>query len=156
MQDENFGRCGWALLALLAAGSTGPALSKPLDTVAGPLAIVEGHDHPEGGLTIRLGGRTILHDPNMWLASVAKAFPESGPARIVVLSLGTGGNGCPMMLRVIDLGRRPPFVSREFGTCYDEVEVGRTKGGTVRIAQPNPGGRGLSRWTYRDGILSGP
>lgn len=147
--------------AILAAAAVVVAASFPLRaeeiaTVAGPLTIVAGFETAVSGMVVLLDGAPILKDPEMALASVEKAFPEGANSRILVLGVSTGGNACPLLLRLIDVGRKPPVVSRRFGTCYDEVEVLQARDGSVRIVQPNPNGKGHSRWIYRNGVLSGP
>lgn len=130
--------------------------AEEMATVAGSLTIVAGFETAEHGMKVLLDGKTILKDPDMALASVVKTFPAAGKPRILVLGVGTGGNACPLLLRLIDLGRKPPLVSARFGTCYDEVEVVETGDGTVLIDQPKSGGRGRSRWSYKNGVLLGP
>jgi hypothetical protein len=126
-------------------------------TVAGQMTLIDGYSSEDGGLTLLVAGKPILKDRSLALASVLKTVPEQGAARIVVLGVSTGGNGCPLMLRIIDLGIRPVYVSPTFGTCYDDVAVSVQKGGRLRITQPNPGdeeSEGSSVWLYHKGVLS--
>lgn len=127
---------------------------EPLATVAGSLSVLNRDaDSPEEGVVVLLNGQPILKDKMMSYASVTGRFPQDAPARILVLHMGTGGAGCPLMLRLIDVSRKPVYVSQEFGTCYDEVSVTQSKNGTVVIEQPNVEEPGVSRWRYRNGVL---
>jgi hypothetical protein len=125
-------------------------------TVAGLMTLVDGYSSDDGGITLLIDGKPILKDHSMALARVLKTVPENGAARIVVLGMSTGGNACPLMLRIIDLGIRPAYVSPTFGTCYDEAAISVQKDGHLRIIQPNPEGQGSSGWIYHRGTLSGP
>ena len=127
---------------------------EPLATLAGPLTLLSREaERAEDGVVVLLNGKPILKDEMMLHSTVAGRFPQDAPARVIVLGMGTGGSGCPLMLRLVDVGRKPVYVSRSFGTCYDEVTVTQSRNGTVVIEQPNIAGRGVSRWRYRNGAL---
>lgn len=147
-----------ALTALPAPAMAGGARGRgeTIETAAGPLTIVNAHENEGRGVEVFLDRRPVLRDRAIEMALVEKSFPEDGPPRVLVLAIGSGGNACPLLLRVIDVGRRPVFVSRQFGTCYDEVDVSETGGGEVRIVQPNRGGEPRAKWVYRNGTLRGP
>jgi hypothetical protein len=138
-----------------------------LMTKAGPLAIVQLGEDTDLRMELRLKGRTVQSlDGNMY-AGFRAQFRNLEVGEAVVLSLGSGGSGCPEMFQIVrveESGR--VSLTDEFGDCSDsptitlqllpDEELSFRFPGYYRLSQESePGFRKPppTTWVYRKGVL---
>ena len=159
------------LLTLFApAGAQESRKDETLDslaTKAGQLAIVRVGESTDLRMELRLGGRTVHSlDGNMY-AGFRAHFRNLEVGEAVLMSLGSGGSGCPelfQIVRVEESGR--VSLTEEFGDCSDsptitlqllpEEQLSLRFPGYYRLSQQGePGFRKPppTTWVYRKGVL---
>lgn len=169
------------LLCLLSAHAGAQEVRKPerittgaqeetvdtLTTKAGTLSIVRLGEETDLRMELRLKGKTV-HDlsGNMY-AGFRAHFRNLEVGEAVVMSLGSGGSGCPEMfqlVRVEETGRTS--LTDEFGDCSDsptitlqllpDEQIQFRFPGYYRLSQESePGFRKPppTTWVYRKGVL---
>lgn len=138
-----------------------------LMTKAGPLAIVRLGEDVDLRMELRLKGKTVQSlDGNMY-AGFRAQFRNLEVGEAVVLSLGSGGSGCPEMFQIVrveESGR--VSLTEEFGDCSDsptitlqllpDEEISFRFPGYYRLSQESePGFRKPppTTWVYKKGVL---
>jgi hypothetical protein len=138
-----------------------------LMTKAGPLAIVRLGEDTDLRMELRLKGRTVQSlDGNMY-AGFRAQFRDLEVGEAVVLSLGSGGSGCPEMFQIVRVEESGKVsLTDEFGDCSDSPtitlqllpveELSFRFPGYYRLSQESePGFRKPppTTWVYRKGVL---
>lgn len=138
-----------------------------LATKAGQLSIVRLGESTDLRMELRLGGRTVHSlDGNMY-ASFRAHFRNLEVGEAVVMSLGSGGSGCPEMFQIVRVeGSGKVSLTEEFGDCSDsptitlqllpDEQVSLRFPGYYRLGQQDePGFRKPppTTWVYRKGVL---
>lgn len=170
-----------ALLLLLSAHAFAQEVRKPerittgakqqtvdsLTTKAGTLSIVRLGEDVDLRMELRLKGRTVQSlDGNMY-AGFRAHFRNLEVGEAVLMSLGSGGSGCPEMFQIIrveESGR--VSLTDEFGDCSDsptitlqllpDEQLQLRFPGYYRLSQESePGFRKPppTTWVYKKGIL---
>jgi hypothetical protein len=139
-----------AVLVGLAAGDADVRVADEVETVGGTLRVArESRLH-----RVTLGGRTVLEDRESGTVAIVAREPKEGPARLLLLELGTGGSGCPAFHRVLDVTAAGQVTaSASFGNCSPLARA-RWEGGAWIVDLPRFGGAAAESWTYADGALS--
>jgi hypothetical protein len=129
-------------------------LEEKVTTIRGTLELYrlefEDGDH---AYQIALDGKALYEEKEYHIVAIAGSYPETGPARVVLLELTTGGSGCPMLYKVVEVKDDGSAVrSKQFGNCA----MARTSftDGVLRIDIPKIGGAAAESWRYQNGKLS--
>jgi hypothetical protein len=159
------------LLPLLApAGARQGQKDETLDsltTKAGALAIVRLGEDVDLKMELRLNGRTVHSlDGNMY-AGFRAHFRNLEVGEAVLMSLGSGGSGCPEMFQIVRVEESGKVsLTEEFGDCSDsptitlqllpEEQLSLRFPGYYRLSQESePGFRRPppTTWVYKKGVL---
>ena len=158
------------LLLLAPAGARQGQKVETLDsltTKAGALAIVRLGEDVDLKMELRLNGRTVhALDGNMY-AGFRAHFRNLGVGEAVVMSLGSGGSGCPEMFQIVRVEESGKVsLTEEFGDCSDsptitlqllpEEQLTLRFPGYYRLSQQSePGFRRPppTTWVYQKGVL---
>lgn len=138
-----------------------------LTTKAGALAIVRLGEAVDLRMELRLNGRTVQTlDGNMY-AGFRAHFRNLEVGEAVLMSLGSGGSGCPEMFQIVRVdGSGRASLTEEFGDCSDsptitlqllpEEQLSLRFPGYYRLSQESePGFRKPppTTWVYKRGVL---
>lgn len=100
-----------------------------------------------------LKGKEVHQETKYDVVSIAFRHPSEGPARVMLLELTTGGSGCPMLYRVLEVKDNGSIVrSKEFGNCA--MAKTSVTNGALLIDLPKIGGAAAQSWRYQNGKLS--
>jgi hypothetical protein len=152
-------------------GSVAPsAKEEALDTLAtkaGALSIVRLGEETDLRMELRLGRKTV-HDlsGNMY-AGFRAHFRSLEVGEAVVMSLGSGGSGCPEMFQIVRVEASGKVsLTDEFGDCSDSPNITLETLPAERILLRFPGYYRLSQqeepgfrkpppttWVYQKGVL---
>lgn len=138
-----------------------------LATKAGALSIVRLGESVDLRMELRLGGRRVhTLDGNMY-AGFRAHFRNLEVGEAVVMSLGSGGSGCPEMFQIVRVEESGKVsLTEEFGDCSDaptitlqllpDEQLSLRFPGYYRLSQANePGFRKPppTTWVYSKGVL---
>ncbi|MET0647398.1 MAG: hypothetical protein ABW208_12305 [Pyrinomonadaceae bacterium] len=158
------------LLLLAPAGARQGQKDETLDsltTKAGALSIVRLGESTDLRMELRLNGRTVQSlDGNMY-AGFRAHFRNLEVGEAVLMSLGSGGSGCPEMFQIVRVEESGKVgLTDEFGDCSDsptitlqllpEEQLSLRFTGYYRLSQlDEPGFRKPppTTWVYKKGVL---
>jgi len=102
---------------------------------------------------IALDGKARYEENEYHIVEIAASYPEKEPARVMLLELVTGGSGCPMLYKVLEVKDDGSTVrTKEFGNCA--MAHPSFTDGVLRIDIPKIGGAAAESWRYQNGKLS--
>lgn len=130
------------------------SLEEKVATIRGALELYR-LDLEDGGhkYQLALEGKPLYEERGHHTVSINASYPEGGPARVVLLELGSGGTGCPAFFKVVEVKDDGSTVrSKQFGTCSPMAQSS-FKDGVLHITIPKAGG-GTESWRYQKGKLS--
>ena len=142
-----------ALLLAAQAEAAAEHVRARLDTVGGELQLVEMADGAGTLHRLRLGGRAFFDDDESARVEVDARFPATGPARLALLALATGGSGCPSFFMVVEVeAGGAAHTSPRFGNCSPRARA-RYVDGVLTVDLPAFGAAPAARWSYAGGAL---
>jgi hypothetical protein len=125
-------RVGVLLLLALACASGGAAFPRAaqlgrdesLTTKAGVLSIVRTGGEDSLDWELRFAGKSVLRMEGAAFVHFEAHFPNLSMGEVVVVSVSSGGNGCPAQFRVVRVvSDNKVEVSDEFGDCSDSPNI---------------------------------
>lgn len=119
--------CVLVILALCATGARAFALEDKVEesmmTGAGPLDIVRLGGEDELEWELRLNKKSLVSIGGASFVHFVAHFPQLNMGEVVVVSVNSGGNGCPAQFRVVRVVDNGAQVSEEFGDCADSPTI---------------------------------
>jgi hypothetical protein len=139
-----------ALVGGLAGGDVSVRVADEAETVGGTLQVLRvARRH-----RVTLAGRTVLEDRESGTVAIVARDPKDGPARLLLLELGTGGSGCPAFHRVLEVtGAGRVTASEPFGNCSPLARA-HAEGDAWIVDLPAIGGAPAESWSYSGGALA--
>ncbi len=122
-------------------------------TVDGVLQVLrEIKDGDQFQYVVILRGK-VLVEKDSQIKKIKSVYPSNAAAKLILLEIDTGGSGCPLLYRVVEIKTDGHAnVTDEFGTCGDLTKIS-FENDAWRIDFPRFGGAPASTWVYRDGKL---
>lgn len=101
------------------------------------------------------GKTPIAVDESNMFVSVKKQFTNTAKdTNLVLLQLGSGGNGCPATYMIVDVNASGAVKqSKEFGTCSDIPEIKYTNN-ILTLKMPNMDSKKSSLFKYENGVVT--
>lgn len=138
------------LVGGLGGGDATVRVQDEVETVGGTLQVAR----VARRYRLTLAGRTVLEDRESGTVAIVAREPKDGPARLLLLELGTGGSGCPAFHRVLDVtGAGQVTASPPFGNCSPLART-RREGDAWIVDLPAIGGAAAESWAYENGALA--
>lgn len=119
-------------------GSDSSSLTLPLNTPAGPLAVVSDTPSSTGYITLN-GQRLFSGEDASWQAPVMDLKLSGGRDAILMVSSGGRGNSCPSLFYFLVIGNSSSTYTPEFGTCAEQGTL-QQSGDTIFLTFPKMGG----------------
>jgi hypothetical protein len=95
-----------------------------LTTKAGVLGITRVGGEDSLDWELRFGGKSVLQIEGAAFVHFEAHFPNLSMGEVVVVSVNSGGNGCPAQFRVVRVVAPDKVdVSEEFGDCSDSPTI---------------------------------
>lgn len=138
-----------------------------LTTKAGPLSIVRLGEETDLRLELRLNGRAVQDLSGNMYAGFRAHFRNLEVGETVVMSLGSGGSGCPEMFQIVRVEESGKVtLTDEFGDCSDSPTITLELLPAEQLSLRFPGYYRLSQqdepgfrkpppttWVYQKGML---
>lgn len=131
---------------------TTSTLPEKTDTPAGVLEIAK-DKNAEGTFNILLSGKRIDQTEG-FTAYIHGVYPNLKEARLVLLGVASGGTGCQLMYKLIEIkDNGSATVTDEFGNCNAINDI-TFKNGAWHFRLPGPGNLPAEMWVYRNGKIT--
>lgn len=128
-------------------------------TVAGTLQIeAKIEDEPSvPEFTLRIAGKQVASYHAVSVDVALRKRSRDGTTEFIVLEIPTGGSGCEVFYRVIQLWRDGRnAISHQIGNCLHYTSA-VTRNHTLRLSFPSTRRpRHLDKWIVKDGVATGP
>ena len=121
--------CALASLSLCMSGARAGAFAREdkieesVLTAAGSLDIVRLGGEDALKWELRLGRKSLLSIEDASFIHFVAHFPQLNMGEVVVVSINSGGNGCPAQFRVVRIVENGAQVTDEFGDCADSPTI---------------------------------
>lgn len=110
-------------------------------------------DRGETIITVTLGDKVLTEEREYFTAGFEGFFPDKASTKYIFLELDSGGSGCPLFYKIIDISELGnPRITEKFGNCSRASKVD-FRNNTLRIDAPIWNGPGEESWLYRQGKL---
>jgi hypothetical protein len=139
------------LVGIAIAGLAAPLLVYSQDEpVSIPTRFGELKTDSEG--VLQFNGRPITPELGLFIGDEAVATYKLDSSDVVLIHV-QGGTSCPGRFVFVTVSQQEAKVTPYFGTCYDEDIAPQQIGQTIAFSMKKIGGRGLSRYVYKQGLV---